>query len=91
MIKANLLTLTGQHPLPQVPEFMARKLAGPKASKLEDADCALHEREYQHLWAEQQTAHERSSLPEAPASKTVVALDDLPLRVRLQGCREESR
>jgi len=31
VIEANLLTLTGQHPLPQVPELVARKLAGPEA------------------------------------------------------------
>jgi predicted nucleotidyltransferase len=91
LIEANLLTLTGQYPLPQVPELVACKLAGPEASKLEDEDYAFHEREYQRLRAELQTAHEQSSLPEAPGPETVAALDDLLVRVRLHGCREETR
>jgi predicted nucleotidyltransferase len=84
MIEANLVTLNEQFKLPYVAELVARKLAGPEKSKLEDADIAFHESEYQRLRAELQTAHDNSQLPELPSDETRAALNDLLVRVRLK-------
>ena len=62
---------------------MARKLAGPEKSRLEDADIAFHELEYQRLRAELQAAHEASKLPESPSEETRAALNELLVQVRL--------
>jgi len=71
--------------LPYIGDLVARKLAGPEKSKLEDADIAFHESEYQRLRGELQAAHDASSLPELPSDETRAALNDLLVRVRLKG------
>ena len=83
-IEANLVTLNEQFKLPYIADLVARKLAGPEKSKLEDADIAFHESEYQRLRAELQTAHDGSQLPELPSDETRAALNDLLVRVRLK-------
>src|SRR5215467_4613430 len=45
-VEANLLRLNDDFRLSYIPELVARKLAGPEKSKLEDADMGLHESEY---------------------------------------------
>lgn len=50
-VEANLVTLNEEFRLPYLAELVARKLAGPEMSKLEDADTAFHESEYQRLGA----------------------------------------
>jgi len=82
-IEANLLKLNEEFRLPYISELVARKLAGPEKSKLEEADMGFHESEYQRLRAELQAAHEGSSLPEAPGEETRRALNDLLVRIRL--------
>jgi hypothetical protein len=84
-IQANLLTLNGEFRLPYISDLVARKLAGPEKSKLEDADIVFHESEYQRLRGELQAAHDASQLPEMPAEETRAALNDLLVRVRLNG------
>src|SRR5690349_10411287 len=84
-IQANLVTLNEQFKLPYIADLVARKLAGPEKSKLEDADIALHESEYQRLRGELQAAHDASSLPELPSDETRKALNDLLVRVRMKG------
>lgn len=84
VVEANLVTLNEQFKLPYITDLVARKLAGPEKSKLEDADIAFHEAEYQRLRGELQAAHEASTLPELPSEKTRLALNDLLVRVRLQ-------
>jgi hypothetical protein len=64
---------------------VARKLAGPEKSKLDDADLAFHEKEYQCLRGVLQTAHDASSLPKLPNERTRAALNDLLVRVRTKG------
>ena len=64
-------------------ELVARKLAGPEKSKLEDADIAFHESEYQRLRTELQAAHDASTLPESPGNETRSALNDLLVRIRM--------
>jgi predicted nucleotidyltransferase len=70
--------------LPYITDLVARKLAGPEKSKLEDADITFHESEYQRLRGELQAAHDASPLPEAPSEETRTALNDLLVRIRLK-------
>lgn len=84
-VEANLVTLNESFRLPQVPDLVARKLAGPEKSKLEAADLSFHEREYSRLRGELEAARDASSLREAPESATKVAMNDLLVRVRLHG------
>jgi hypothetical protein len=83
-VEANLVTLNEEFRLPCIPDLIARKLAGPEKSKLEDADITFHESEYQRLRGELQAAHDASQLPELPSEKTRAALNDLLVRVRLK-------
>ena len=85
VIEANLVTLNEEFRLPYIGELVARKLAGPEKSTLEDADIAFHETEYQRLRGELQAAHDASSLPELPDEATRQALNDLLIKIRLQG------
>ena len=83
-VQANLVTLNEEFRLPHVADLVARKLAGPEKSKLDDADIGFHEAEYQRLRGELQSAHEASRLPELPGEETRAALNDLLVRVRLK-------
>ncbi|MSU56604.1 MAG: nucleotidyltransferase domain-containing protein [Pedosphaera sp.] len=84
-IEANLVTLNQEFRLPYIADLVARKLAGPEKSKLEDADIVFHESEYQRLRGELQAAHDASKLPELPSDETRAALNDLLVRVRTRG------
>lgn len=83
VIEANLVTLNEEFRLSYIADLVARKLAGPEKSTLNDADIAFHEAEYQRLRGELQVAHDASWLPELPNDKTRAALNDLLVRVRL--------
>jgi uncharacterized protein len=83
-IEANLVTLNEKFRLPYIADLVARKLAGPEKSRLEDADVAFHESEYQRLRAELQSAHDASPLPELPSDETRAALNELLVRIRLK-------
>src|ERR1039457_956628 len=48
-LEANLVTLNQEFQLPYIAELVARKLADPEKSKLDRADTAFHESEYQRL------------------------------------------
>jgi uncharacterized protein len=85
IIEANLVTLNEEFRLPYIADLVARKLAGPEKSKLQDADIAFHESEYQRLRGELQTSHGASGLPELPDERTRAALNDLLVRVRTKG------
>src|SRR5690349_21641039 len=84
-LEANLVVLNEEFRLPYISDLVARKLAGPEKSKLEDADIGFHESEYQRLRGELQSAHDASTLPEAPSEETRAALNDLLVRVRTRG------
>ena len=86
-VEANLVTLKEEFRLPYIPDLVARKLAGPEKSRLDDADIAFHESEYQRLRGELQAAQEASKLPELPSEETRTALNDLLMRVRLANRR----
>jgi len=81
-IEANLATLNATFNLPQIPDLIARKLAGPEQSQLNEADMTFHESEYLRLRDELQQAHETSRLIENPSEQTRAALNDLLVRIR---------
>ena len=83
-VEANLVKLNEPFRLPYIADLVARKLAGPEKSKLEDADAAFHEKEYQRLRGVLQAAHDASRLPELPSDETRAALNDLLIRIRLR-------
>jgi hypothetical protein len=74
-----------------IADLVARKLAGPEKSTLDDADTIFHESEYQRLRGELQAAQDASQLPELPDDKTRSALNDLLVRVRLKSSRIETK
>lgn len=79
-VEANLVTLNEHYPQPQVPDLIARKLAGPEQSTLSDSDFEFHRQEHDRLRAELPTAFEATALPETPTAKP--QLHDLLLRLR---------
>ena len=79
-IEANLVTLNETFRLPQIPDLVSRKLAGPEKGTLDDRDFAFHESEYTHLRAALEEAMMASTLPENSSAKP--ALHDLLLRLR---------
>ena len=83
VVEANLVTLNPEFRLPYLADLVARKLAGPEKSTLDDPNLAFHESEYQRLRAELQAAQDASPLPELPSDETRDALNDLLIRVRL--------
>ncbi len=82
-IEASLLILNEQFKVALHRRARCGKLAGPEKSKLEDADLAFHESEYQRLRGELQTAHDSTQLPERPSDETRNALNDLLVRIRM--------
>ena len=81
-VEANLVRLNEATRLPYIPDLIDRKVAGPEKGRLEQADLAFHEQEYERLRAELQQAFEESELSEAPSGTP--ALNDLLVRIRLQ-------
>ena len=81
-VEANLVRLNETFGLPFIPELIERKTSGEEKERLEKADLQFHEREYQRLRAELETAFAESKLPEVPTAAE--ALNDLLVRLRLQ-------
>lgn len=81
VIEANLLKLNESARLSYIDELVGRKLAGPEQSLLPATDFAFHQKEYERLRWELQSAMDQSRLPEAPTSQP--GLNDLLVRVRL--------
>jgi uncharacterized protein len=81
-VEANLVRLNEDAQLPQVADLIARKLAGPEASVLENGDAEFHRREFERLQNELALAHSVSSLPDVPAARP--ALNELLVRLRMR-------
>jgi uncharacterized protein len=81
VVEANLVRLNEEARLAHVTDLIARKLAGPEQSVLDDPDFEFHSREYERLRAELEAAYQASRLPEAPNARA--ALHDLLVRLRL--------
>jgi hypothetical protein len=84
-VEANLITLNEVFRLPQVPELIAQKLAGPEQSMLEDTDVSFHAAEFARLGDLLRSAFDTSALPERAAPSAAEALDDLLVRLRVGG------
>jgi len=80
-IEANLVRLNDDARLPQIPDLVARKLAGPEKATLDDADVAFHEGEVGRLRRALEDAGASSTLAEEPTARD--ALHDLLVRIRL--------
>jgi len=80
-IEANLLRLNASAKLPFLDDLIARKTSGPEKGRLDQADLAFHQQEYQRLTMDLRSAFEQSPLPERPTSQA--ALSDLLVRIRL--------
>jgi hypothetical protein len=80
-VEANLVGLNEEARLAQITDLIARKLAGPEQSVLDDADLGFHQREYERLRSELEAAYQASSLPEGPSARP--ALNDLLVRLRM--------
>jgi uncharacterized protein len=80
-VEANLLRLNAEERLSHVTDLIARKLAGPEQSVLDDSDLEFHQREYERLRNELDATYRASSLPEAPTGRE--ALNDLLVRMRM--------
>jgi len=81
-VEANLVRLNEEIRLSHVTDLIARKLAGPERSVLDDSDVEFHQREYERLRGELEAFYQASSLPEAPTARD--ALNDLLVRLRLR-------
>jgi uncharacterized protein len=84
-VKANLRCLNEEFKLPYLPELIERKIAGAEKGRLEQADLAFHQREYERLRSALEQAYQESKLPEAPSG--MAALHDLLVRIRLGTCK----
>ena len=84
-IEANLNHPNQWAKLPYIAELIRRKATGPKKGRLNEADLAFHEKEYQRLCHELESALKKSTLPEQPTGED--ALDDLLIRLRLESLR----
>ena len=81
-VESNLVRLNEEARLDHVADVIARKLAGPERSALDDGDVAFHRREYERLVAELEAARRASTLPERPSARP--ALNDLLVRLRMR-------
>jgi uncharacterized protein len=81
VVEANLVRLNEEARLTHLTDLIARKLAGPEQSVLNDEDFEFHQREYERLRAELEAASQVSRLPEGPSARP--ALSDLLARLRL--------
>ncbi len=81
-VEANLVHLNDHFHLEYLPDLIARKIAGPEKSELDEADLEFHRQEFDRLTISLEKAMEKSRLPEAPTSKA--DLNDLLVRVRLK-------
>jgi len=86
-IQANLNVLNEGFKLPFITDLIQRKVGGKEKGRLEKADLAFHQKEYERLRAELEKAHQDSKLPDAPTGEG--ALHDLLIRIRLG--REKSQ
>jgi predicted nucleotidyltransferase len=80
-IEANLPRLNELAGLRYIPDLVARKVAGPEAATLPEADVTFHQTEIDRLRGELNEASEASHLAEEPSARA--ALNDLLVRIRL--------
>src|SRR5262245_52599944 len=82
-VEANLVRLNAEARLPHVDDLIARKLAGPEQSTIDDADVDFYRLEYERLRAELEAVSRDSRLLDGPTARP--ALNDLLIRLRVGG------
>lgn len=80
-VVANITVLNELFRLAEVAELVQRKREGAEKMRLNDAEIALHDRQFDHLEADLNAAHDSSLLPDEPT--TAEALNDFVVRLRL--------
>jgi predicted nucleotidyltransferase len=80
-VQADLSRLNERFKLPYIPELIERKVSGTEKGRLEQADLAFHQREYERLRAQLERAYQESKLAEAPSG--AAALHDLLVWIRI--------
>ena len=81
VIEANLLRLNDEFRLSYVSDLVAKKLAGPELSTLDDSDSEFYRKEFYRLRSELEAAMVSSTLPEQ--AKGSERLNQLLLQIRL--------
>ena len=81
-VEANLVRLNDEARLAHVDDLIARKLAGPEQSALDDADVEFHRGSTSGCGPNSRRPIPASSLPEAPTGRD--ALNDLLVRIRIR-------
>ncbi|MEZ6194792.1 MAG: nucleotidyltransferase domain-containing protein [Planctomycetota bacterium] len=84
-VEADLTVLNESFRLSFIADLVARKREGAEKSTLDDADLALHRREYDRLMTDLEEARIRSTLPEEPSARG--DLHDLLVELRLRPAR----
>jgi uncharacterized protein len=80
-IEANLVTLNQEFGLTYLADLIAQKVSGEEQSALSPIDLTFHQREFDRLLAQLESARDRSHLADEPTAEQ--ALNDLLLRTRL--------
>jgi len=81
-VEANLGRLHEEARLSHVDDLIARKLAAPEKSALDNEDLSFHQEEYERLRTGLEAAHQASTLPEGPSARP--AINDLLVRLRMR-------
>lgn len=84
-VEANLVKLNQEFNLPYLPELIEMKMSGAEKGVLPDSDLTFYETEYTRLLTELDEAALKSSLPERPSLESYDLLNDLLVRLRLNG------
>lgn len=83
-LNANLLELNEIYILDYLPELIEQKQTGEQA-RIDGGKLALLTEEFQRLDEQLTEAYENSTLPESPSAETRAAINDLLVRIRLNG------
>ena len=86
-VVANIQVLNERFRFAEIDELVARKRAGAEKMALDERDMEEHGGLLERLEAKLQEAHDASPLPDEPTS--VAAVQDLVVRLRLDGARSE--
>lgn len=81
-VEANLVRLNETAKVSYIADLIARKTGGPEKGRLDQADLAFHQQEYERLRGVLQEAFDQSRLPENATAGP--ALNELLVRVRLK-------
>ncbi|PTY00059.1 nucleotidyltransferase [Verrucomicrobia bacterium LW23] len=84
LLETNLLKLNEVYRLPYIPGLIECKTSGREKEPLVES-ISFHQSEFERLMGELEASSECSFLPEAPAPDVRVAVNDILIRIRLNG------